>query len=166
MNRFAAAFPCLLLLAACGTSPDADNRVEEAPPAEAAVQTAELTGLYESADTRPDQMCMIDSGVGNTRFGLVVWGENLHSCSGIGDAVREGDRLRLAMAGDSECVIEARIEGTAVTLPDTLPEGCAYYCGARARLSGATFEKTGGEAADALRAVDLIGDPLCAGMGR
>jgi hypothetical protein len=30
-------------------------------------------------------------------------------------------------------------------------------------MSGATFDKVGGEQADAMRAVDLVGDPLCGG---
>lgn len=151
-----------LLLAACGTqAPDAGN--QSAPdPGKAAVQTAELTGLYEGGPAeRRNQLCIVDRAAGDSRFGLVVWGANDHSCSGAGQAVREGDILRLAMAGDEQCTIEARIENGNVTLPEALPEGCAYYCGARAQMAGATFEKTGGTAEDAMRATDLVGEPLC-----
>lgn len=156
----------LLALAGCGRDDGEIGANQAAPaPAPAAVGTTQLTGLYESADTRPNQMCVIDSGAGNARFGLVVWGAELHSCSGIGEAVRDGNVLRLSMAGDEQCVIEARIDGTSVTLPETAPEGCAYYCGARARLGSASFEKVGDTPQDALRATDLVGDPLCAGMG-
>jgi hypothetical protein len=160
----------LALLGACGTSEEqpgnAAGAEEAAQDAVAdAVRTASLTGLYEGgAAEQTNQLCIIDRGSGNARFGLVVWGENLHSCSGTGGAVREDGVLRLTMAGDETCAIEATIEDGIVTLPDTLPEGCAYYCGARAGLAGATFQRTGTSAQDAMTAVDLVGEPLCAGM--
>jgi hypothetical protein len=87
----------------------------------------------------------------------------MHSCSGSGQAVRSGDTLTLTMDGDSTCRIEARMESGTVTLPQTLPAGCSYYCGARARFSGATFTRSGATAADAMKAKDLAGDPLCEG---
>ena len=150
-------FP-LLLLCACGTggvTETADNAVQ------AAVQTANLTGLYESRSQPPSQMCIVDRGSGNARFGVVVQGAGEASCSGAGAAVRRGDMLRLTMAGDEECVLEARIAGAQVTFPASVPEGCAYYCGAGATLAGADLVKTGGDAQDAMRAQDLVGDPLC-----
>ena len=149
----------LLLLCACGTggvTERADNAVQ------AAVQTANLTGLYEGgAERRPSQMCIVDRGSGNSRFGLVVHGAGEASCSGAGSAVRTGEVLRLTMTGDEQCTIEARIAGAQVTFPASVPEGCAYYCGAGASLAGAELVKTGGEADDAMRARDLVGDPLC-----
>lgn len=159
----------LLLLGACGTSEEQANRAgAEAEANEAAVeavQTASLTGLYEgSAGEQTNQLCIIDRGSGDARFGLVVWGGNMHSCSAIGEAVREDGVLRLTMAGDETCTIEAAFEGGVVTLPETVPEGCSYYCGARARLNGATFRRSGTTAEDAMKAIDLIGEPLCAGM--
>jgi hypothetical protein len=127
------------------------------------VQTNSLVGLYEGGSAqRRNQMCVVDRA-GERRFGLVVWGENDHSCSGAGTATQQGSSLRLAMTGDEECAIEARIEGTRVTLPAELPQGCAYYCGARARMAGVQFDKTGGTEQDALKATDLVGEPLCAG---
>lgn len=158
-----AATPILcLLLAACGTGGEGEQTA--APEArEAAVQTAELTGLYEGegAGERRDRLCMLARGSGMTRFGIVTWGPEGRNCSGAGSAVRQGDVLRLAMAGDEECAIEARIEDRQVTLPAALPQGCDYYCGPGATLAGKRFEKTGGTAQDAMRATDLVGDPLC-----
>lgn len=150
----------LMLAAGCGAVGDQAGN----DAAETAVQTAGLTGLYEGgATTRPNQMCVIDRGAGNAQFGLVVWGANMHSCSGSGHVTREGNVFRLAMAGDESCTIEARIENGVVTLPATVPEGCAYYCGAQARLGGASFTKEGGTAEDAMKATDLVGEPLCTG---
>jgi hypothetical protein len=132
-------------------------------PAQAAPQTATLTGLYEAGTApRRSQMCMIERA-GSARFGLVLRGAGDDSCSGNGTAIRQGSALRLTMTGDSPCTIDARIEGTRVTFPASAPAGCAYYCGQSARLAGATFDKTGGADADALRAEDLAGDRLCSG---
>ena len=122
-----------------------------------------LTGLYEGGDSQtPNQMCIVE-GQGEARFGLVVWGANQHSCSGSGTAARDGDILRLRMAGDETCAIEARISGSTVTLPQSVPDGCAYYCGARASMTGVSFTQKGNSAEDAGKARDLVGDPLCTG---
>jgi hypothetical protein len=77
---------------------------------------------------------------------------------GSGEAVRQGERLVLKMAGDSTCEIDARLAGGVVTLPASVPEGCAYYCGARAQFAARTLTRSGD---DATKARDLVGDPLC-----
>lgn len=152
----------LVLVAGCGAGGDQGNTAADAVAD--AVRTSGLTGLYEGGPTnRPNQLCVIDRGTGNASFGLVVWGANMHSCSGSGEVVRDGDVLKLSMAGDESCAIDARFKGGSVTLPDTLPEGCAYYCGAQAKLGGASFQKKGGKAEDAMKAKDLVGEPLCSG---
>ena len=159
-------------LAGCGGSDsDGGNAANGATPDEEAhgavkkaVATAGLTGLYEGgAGPQKSQLCIVDKGTGNATFGINVWGANMHSCSGSGGVVRAGERLTLTMAGDSTCRIDATIRDGIVTLPESLPEGCGYYCGARARFAGASFTRTGGTAEDAMRAQDLAGDSLCEG---
>ena len=149
----------LLLVAGCKAGedqPGTNQSVAEAATADG------LTGLYEGGAARPpNQLCIVE-GSGEATFGLVVWGSNQHSCSGSGTAVRSGATLRLEMAGDEACAIEATISGDTVTLPATIAEGCAYYCGARASLGAATFARKGNTPADAAQARDLVGDPLCA----
>ena len=103
---------------------------------------------------------MVEKGR-DAQFGLLVWGGNLHSCSGAGRAVRQGDRLTLTMAGDETCTIAATLKDGTVTLPATVPTGCAYYCAARATLAGARFTRAGTSAADVKKATDIAGDPLC-----
>jgi hypothetical protein len=121
----------------------------------------DLTGLYEgAAGDRKNQLCMVRKGTA-TQFGLIVWGSNDHSCSGAGTAERQGDRLTLTMAGDSSCTIDATMANGNITLPASVPEGCSYYCGARAQLTGTRFSRTGSSDADASKAKDLAGDPLC-----
>jgi hypothetical protein len=161
----------LALLAGCGGADDSANRTAAAgnvasPQAvPAAAEAAGLTGLYEGGQAgQPNQLCIVDGeGGGEAQFGIVVWGSNLHSCSGAGQASRDGARLTLTMAGDATCRIAARFEGGTVTLPGEIPEGCAYYCGARARFTGVSLARKGATRADAMKAVDLAGDRLCEG---
>ena len=142
-----------LALAACNSD----------DPGEAPVQTTQLTGFYagQGDGEQRARMCMISAPSGAASFGIVTIDPDGGACSGAGEAVREGDVLRLAMAGEEECVIEAQITGDQVTLSATLPESCAYYCSPGASLANETFDKTGGTAEDALRANDLAGGPLC-----
>lgn len=157
MNRLIIAF---LLLSSC--SGQGDSGANQTAPDSAAVESAGLTGLYESGlANRPDQLCLVEEGDGPARFGLVVWGSDLHSCLGAGEAVRDGDKLTLKMAGDSTCAIDAKVSGNMVSLPAAVPEGCAYYCGARARFDARTLTRKGATVADARKAKDLVGDPLC-----
>jgi hypothetical protein len=167
----------LALVTGCGASDQAANNAAAAgdlgPPAIDTQVAAEpapggagpigasLTGLYESgAGKQVNQLCVLEKA-GTAQFGLVVWGGNLHSCSGAGRIERSGDKLSLTMAGDSACTVQATIRGGTVTLASAVPAGCSYYCGARARLDGATFTRRGSTSADARKAKDLAGDPLC-----
>lgn len=152
-----AALALILLLSACGGGDGNESAGPESR--EAKVQTRDLTGLYEGEGRT--RMCMISRPSGTIAFGVVIWTPDGGTCSGAGEVVRQGDVLRLSMAGDEECLIEARMTGTQLTLPTNLPEGCAYYCGPGATLAGETFEKTGGTAEAAVLATDLVGDPLC-----
>jgi hypothetical protein len=106
-------------------------------------------------------MCVLEGPGGSQRFGLVVWGANMHSCAGSGTVSRQGDALKLAMAGDSACTIEAAIAGKTVKLPQQVPSGCSYYCGAQAKLGGVELTQVGTGKDDAMKAKDLVGEPLC-----
>jgi hypothetical protein len=154
-----------LLVAGCRGEPQEGNQTaapKESPPARAEpARIGDLGGLYEGGGDPKHQMCVVRGKGGEQRFGLVVWGGNMHSCSGSGTITRSGDTVRLAMAGDSSCTLEARISGTTIRLPQEVPQGCAYYCGARARLGGAELTQTGTTRDDALKAKDIVGDPLC-----
>lgn len=163
----------LLLAAGCGRGDQpADNQAASSAPGAAPDAAAagskgtdaadtRLTGLYEGgAGAQKNQLCIIEKG-SEARFGLLVWGGNLHSCSGAGVAARQGERLSLSMTGDETCTIAAVLKDGTVTLPQTLPTGCAYYCGARASLAGARFTRAGTTEADAHKATDIAGDRLC-----
>jgi hypothetical protein len=168
-NTMAKKLPLILLaLASCGRGDSPRNQTTsaaseaEAPaPAATAGRTAaapRLAGLYEGGrGGQKDQLCIVEKGA-RAQFGLVVWGPNLASCSGAGEAIREGDRLRLKMEGDETCTVEAAYKSGTVTLPATVPTGCAYYCGARATLARARFARSGDDPA---KATDVAGDSLC-----
>lgn len=145
--------PFLLLLAAC------DQEQAESVPE---VQTATIEGLYQAAgqDAQPSRLCVLSQASGADAFGLVVETAG-GSCGGAGEAVRDGDMLRLTMAGSEPCVIAASLVDRQLVFPPVLPEGCAYYCAPGSTMAGTVLEKTGGTAADALRALDPAGDPLC-----
>ena len=138
---------------------ETSNRVVTRPRG-GPVQTAALTGLYESAGSPPSQLCITERGEA-ARFGLVTRRGGQAGCSGFGAATRSGATLRLVMAGDSACTIEARLEGARLTFPASLPSGCAYYCAPGASAAGTALVKTGGTREDALSAEDIVGDPLC-----
>src|SRR5215218_9657401 len=121
----------LLALGACGRDDPAANNQAAAPsggsaaggprssPSPKAAETR-LTGLYEGGSgAQKNQMCIVEKG-DEAQFGLLVWGGNLHSCSGAGRAERAGERLTLTMTGDETCTIEASLKDGIVTLPRTL----------------------------------------------
>lgn len=149
-----------------GAKPSSSTAARQPGKPEAPGRIATLTGLYEGETDPPHQMCVVGGKGGESRFGLVTWGQELNSCSGSGTISREGGTVRLTMTGESACVIEASISGKTIRFPATVPQGCAYYCGARATLAGVALTQKGTGKADAMRAKDLIGEPLCGGEGR
>lgn len=173
MNRTILLLILVPALAACGREAAQRERPGDAGQAEHSrsdggegsgkpVQITVLTGLYEARmDAGRAQMCMVSAAGGAASFGIVSETGAGPGCGGAGEAVRDGNRLRLTMAGDEACVIDAQISGRDVKLPVTLPEGCSYYCGPGATLAGTVLTKTGETREDAMRAADLAGDPLC-----
>jgi hypothetical protein len=166
----------LILLGGCGGSDPAANRAaapaagnraagsESAAPEKAAPGggPTSIVGLWEggSAEHR-NQLCLLDKA-GKTQFGVVVWGPNLNSCAGAGEAERKGDRITLRMNGDSACTIEAGVEAGRIVFRRAAGPGCeTYYCGHAARFEGAAFSQQGRGAAAARKATDIAGDPLC-----
>lgn len=120
-----------------------------------------LTGLWEAGSgPQKSQLCMTGEGA-EAEFGLTVAGPGTSICAGAGKAVRSGAQLTLTMSGDRECEVTASLDGTAILFPSTAPEGCSYYCAEGARLAGVRLTRTGSTKADAFKAKDLAGDPLC-----
>ena len=164
-----------LLLASCSSQEDNERGGEDGARAASNASQASagaspgrigtLAGLYEGGGSPRNQMCVVEGEGGEERFGLIVWGSNQHSCMGSGTIARSGDRVRLAMAGDSACTIEASISGKTIKFPSPVPEGCSYYCGTRASLGGAELTQASTTKEAAMRAKDIVGEPLCSGEG-
>lgn len=90
------------------------------------------------------------------RGGLIIYGKGNANCSARGRVERSGDRLVLLPEGDSDCRIEASLNGDSLRL-GARSAACAYYCGPGADFSGKGLMKS----ASASPAVDFAGDPLC-----
>ena len=157
----------LALVAGCGASGQSQPGANAIGNGTATAQADEtvagdaLTGLFQSGSgVRPSQMCILDRK-GKAQFGITLWGPNLRACSGAGTVTRAGDRLKLAMAGDSPCTLDATLKGGVVTFSGDVPAGCAYYCGAGTSFAGATLTQRGATRADALKAKDVAGESLC-----
>ena len=165
----------LALVAGCGASGNSQSGANQGagggaqpatmpapvPADEPPAADSALAGLFQSGGgTRPSQMCVLDRK-GKAQFGITLWGPNLRACSGAGTATRSGDHVRLAMAGDSPCTLDATLKGGSLTFSNDVPAGCAYYCGAGASFAGATLRQLGTTRADALKAKDVAGEALC-----
>lgn len=146
----------LPLLAACNPGEGSSERAAQSGP-------SGLAGLYEGAatDEEGNRLCMTSRGERQARFAFVSLGEGRAACSGSGMAMREGEALRLVLAGDGECEIAARMEDGRIALPAQVPEGCEYYCSDDANLAALEFERVDGGMEAARRARDLVGDQLC-----
>jgi hypothetical protein len=169
----------MLLLAACKgrDTPDGDGAAGRGPGSEEVAEgeasdegsgrgrkkagPITLTGLWEGGGgPQKSQLCMTGEG-DKADFGLTVVAVGGAVCAGAGTATRSGLRLTLTMAGDRSCEVAARIEGTTIVLPATARESCSYYCAEGARLAGVRLARSGSTKADAMKAKDLAGDPLC-----
>jgi hypothetical protein len=163
----------LALVAGCGASGGNNQAAGTAPAARGGAAAARtvpprpsdapgLAGLYQGGNpAQPSQLCISDKG-DSTQFGLTVWGPNMAACSGAGLAKADGHGgLALAMTGDSACAFTAQVKDGKVTLPASLPEGCAYYCAPKVSFAGAAFTLREAGAAGAAKAKDVAGDPLC-----
>ncbi|WP_158702983.1 hypothetical protein [Allosphingosinicella vermicomposti] len=161
----------LLLLSACGREGEeakqadgeaSSERAKTPPVLRADGQPGSLTGLYESGQgIGTSQLCAIEKSGQPTRFALVLRGAGDRSCSGGGTLRREGRDLHFTMAGESTCTFDARLEGRRLVISNAVPSGCSYYCTAGTSLAGAGFTMVAPSVEDALRARDLVGEPLC-----
>jgi hypothetical protein len=124
----------VLLLAAC--APEATE-----PPAERL--------LY--AGQGRDRLCLT-----GLRGGFITYGDGDANCSARGKVERTADRLALIPDGDSDCRIEAKLDGDSLAF-GARATACAYYCGPGADYAGKQLARNDA----ASPAVDFAGDPLC-----
>ena len=136
MPRFAAILP-LLAAAACSQ--------QQQPEAASEVWAAGRDGL-----------CLTGSGEA-LRAGLITYGEGDSNCSIAGSASRDGERIRITPAGDSQCAVEVIVIGDSAKVGQRT-SACEYYCGPGADFSGRELQRSE-KPVNAIR--DFAGDPLC-----
>lgn len=159
MKRCAAAF-LSLLVAGCSSPapPDAGATLERSAIERGVVRDSAsltLTGLYAGGS---DRMCMIERDE-TTRIGLFVdFGDGIR-CRAQGNAVRDGERLRIDLGKD--CAFDAGFDGDRVRFPGTLPGGCRAMCTRRASLSGLILDRLSDSASEAAALRDRSGNALC-----
>ncbi|MBY8820985.1 hypothetical protein [Sphingomonas colocasiae] len=163
-----------LLLAGCSAQAPADNGaaggasdLETAAIAAGAIpdpRTAPIEGLYErSGDGGPDRVCLLRDGGESYRIGIDVMFGDETECLARGNAVRNGERVSITLAGKGECRIEARFDGREIALPGSVPDGCAAYCTRRGSLAGFALGQSSASRADAASVVARDGALLCEG---
>jgi len=145
----------LLALAAC-SKPAADS------PDVRASQGSSLVGLYERSGIpdEPSRICVTANGTEH-RFGLKSSYEGPESCMAKGSVRQAGSELTLSIDGDPACSFSATVTETGLTLREPRGPECSYYCGTNTGLDGGPFEKVGATEADARKATDIAGEPLC-----
>jgi hypothetical protein len=98
-----------------------------------------------------DGLCL-----GQSRAGLITYGQGNVNCSVAGTATRNGNSVSLIPSGDRNCRIAVQIAGDTAVIGPRSP-ACAYYCGPGADFAGRSLTRS----ASAQAITDLAGDPLC-----
>lgn len=145
-----------MLLAACS-----EPAQDAGPP----MASNSPVGLYERSGVpdRPSRICIAGQGAA-MRFGVNTSYEGPQSCTAKGTVRQAGASLTLLIDGNPACSLKATATATGLSLDSAEGPECAYYCGTNTGFDpGAqnAFAKVGSTEADARRAVDLVGDPLC-----
>jgi hypothetical protein len=161
--------PICLLLAACsgGGAPvqRQESDLESAAITSGAIPDpagAPLEGLYErSGDGGPDRLCLLNQSGETYRIGIDVRFGDETQCLARGKAMRRGERVTIDLEGKGACRITARFDGRELSLPGSVPPGCADYCTDRGSLAGFALGQTSASAADAIAARARDGSLLC-----
>ncbi len=111
---------------AAGILPDAENLI--------------FGGRYETrSDLGTDKFCAVKSGAKQYEIGiLAVFGPE-SKCEARGSASINGENVKVALSGKSDCNFEAHFDGIELRFPGALQQGCETYCSPRASLSGTRY---------------------------
>jgi hypothetical protein len=158
--------PLALVLASCGSVPDA------AVPADAGLEAAALArGLVrESGDAPPsglfardgDRVCLVAAG-GAVRLGVVSRYADGTGCAATGVAQSNAGTLDVTLGARGDCAFAARYDGQRIVFPARMPAGCERFCSPRASLSALSVERLSDSGAEAQALRDRDGRAPCAG---
>jgi hypothetical protein len=133
---------------AAGILPDAENLV--------------FGGRYETrSDLGTDKFCAVKSGTKKYEIGvLAVFGPE-SKCEARGSASIDGETVKIALTGKSNCSFEAHFDGIELRFPGALETGCETYCSPRASLSGTRYFIVENGDENARRALGRDFEKLC-----
>ncbi|PHR20850.1 MAG: hypothetical protein COA41_04105 [Sphingopyxis sp.] len=143
-----------LALAACAQEKvDTEKPAEEISALEQAaidagvipdVRNVTLSGAFERrSDLGTDRFCAVGNDENGYQIGMIaVFGPGTQ-CEGLGEAERDGEKVRITLNSKETCSFTARFDGVELELPGELPDGCASYCSRRAGFEGVSFYMIG-----------------------
>lgn len=153
MSRIAALFFTLLLAGCDQGQQDSAKAVAELSPLEQAaidagvipdVRNVTLSGAFERrSDLGTDRFCAVGNDENGYQIGMIAVFGPATKCEGLGEAERDGEKVRITLNSEDTCSFSARFDGVELELPGSLPKGCASYCSARAGFEGVSFYMIG-----------------------
>ena len=167
---------CLLMLAGCERV-DSESDQEPAQQSSSSLERAAidagvipdiskvtLSGAFERrSDLGTDRFCAVGNDQNGYQVGMIAVFGPESKCEGLGEAVRNGENVRITLTSKQQCSFTASFDGVELQLPGSLPESCESYCTPRALFDGVSFYLIGeGDAvARSTRGRDI--DNLCPG---
>ncbi|WP_417609383.1 hypothetical protein [Parasphingorhabdus sp.] len=108
------------------------------------VRNVTLSGAFERrSDLGTDRFCAVGNDENGYQIGMIaVFGPGTQ-CEGLGEAERDGEKVRITLNSKETCSFTARFDGVELELPGELPDGCASYCSRRAGFEGVSFYMIG-----------------------
>lgn len=152
-----------LLLAGCGSQPQAGGATPGARLEAAAVRaglvtdpaTASIVGSW-ALDT--DRVCVVPADSGTFRIGaLIDYGEG-QGCAAAGTATRRGGTVAVRFGA---CRFDAAFDGTRIAFPAVLPAACDRLCTGRASLAALSVERLSPSVSEAETLRAPSGKMLC-----
>lgn len=177
MNR-ALPLAWLALLAGCSETQAGGDSAVVTPLDAAAIEAGVITdpdrldlagSFSDTGGTGSDAFCASGNRDAGYKVGVLVTFGASSQCEGRGDAALSGEQVRIDLTrnGDGDtmngCSFAARFDGNALSLPGSLPGGCAAACSDRGSLAGASFALVEAGQAAALQQRGRSAARLCAG---
>ena len=99
-----------------------------------------LSGAFErQSDLGTDRFCAVGNDENGYQVGMIAVFGPESKCEGLGEAVRNGENVRITLNSEEQCSFTARFDGVELQLPGSLPESCASYCTPRALFDGVSY---------------------------
>lgn len=141
MRRLVAAIP--LALCGCGEAAQPENAgamLESAAIERGLIADSSALNVAGAYGRGADRLCAVPDGDG-MRLGVdIAYGANI-GCTARGRASQSGEDVDVTLDGADGCRFTARFDGTRISFPGRVPEGCAALCDAPASLAGLSLDR-------------------------